>query len=319
MLHLGIDEAGYGPLLGPLVIAVSAWRVEGLRADDDPGAVLAARLEPFVVAVRGRRGADALPVPVDDSKRLHARDGVVGLARAVGAFCAALDHAPPVDLADLLERHGDAPAAAFRALPWFADLEGGRVPRYPWTGPLLGRFAAQGVRALDLRAWPVDVPAFNDAVEGVSKADVLARFGGCLLTRLLDRFPGEDAHVVFDRHGGRRDYRAWLSALFPFAPLEELERDARASRYRIELPDRRLWLAFRTRADGDDLAVAWASVMAKLVRELFMERFNAWFADACPGVRPTAGYVTDGRRFLKDVEHVVAQRGLPAHWLVRAR
>ena len=30
MLHIGVDEAGYGPLLGPLVIGVAAFRVEPL-------------------------------------------------------------------------------------------------------------------------------------------------------------------------------------------------------------------------------------------------------------------------------------------------
>ncbi len=319
MLVLGLDEAGYGPLLGPLVIAVSAWRVGGLGTSDDPGAALGERLRPFVVPARGRRSGGALPVPVDDSKRLYARDGLVGLARAVGAFAAASDQAPPADLGDLLARYGEGPPAAFGALPWHESLEGAAVPRYPWTGPLSERFASVGVEALDLRAWPIDVPAFNDATRRGSKANVLAVIGGCLLTRLLDRFPGEDAHVVFDRHGGRRDYRSWLASLFPFASLHEERRDALVSRYRLELPDRRLAIAFKVRADGEDLAVAWASVHAKLTRELFMERFNAWFADRCPGVRPTAGYVVDGRRFLEDVDAVLARSGVPRDWVVRAK
>jgi hypothetical protein len=319
VLHVGIDEAGYGPLLGPLVIGLSAWRVQGATQDEDPGGVLAQRLGALVVPARGRRPREALPVPVDDSKRLHGRDGVTGLARAVGAFAAALDQAPPADLEDLLRRYGEVPPSAFRALPWFATLADEAVPRYPWTGPLHEAFDACGVAALDLRAWAVDVPAFNDALADGSKADVLARFGGCLLTRFLDRFPGEDAHIVFDRHGSRRDYRAWLGALFPFAPLAEVVRAPHESRYRIDLPDRRLHLAFRTRADGNDLAVAWASVLAKLTRELFMGRLNAWFGERVPGLRPTAGYVTDGRRFLADVAPVLERERIPGDWLVRAR
>lgn len=319
VLHVGIDEAGYGPLLGPLVIGLSAWRLADVRADAEAGAVLGERLADLVVPVRGRRPREALPVPVDDSKRLHGRDGVTGLARAVGAFAAGLDQAPPADLEDLLTRYGEVPPSSFRALPWFGSLAEASVPRYPWTGPLGDAFEARGVTALDLRAWAVDAPAFNDALRDGSKADVLARFGGCLLTRFLDRFPGEDAHIVFDRHGSRRDYRAWLGALFPFAPLVEVVREAHESRYGIDLPDRQLHLVFRTRADGSDLAVAWASVLAKLTRELFMERLNAWFVSRAPGVRPTAGYVTDGRRFLAEVEHVLDAERIPREWLVRAK
>ena len=68
MLHVGVDEAGYGPLLGPLVVGVAAFR---LTDHPEPGgANLLKRLRGLVVR-RPRDakacGAKRLPVPVDDS------------------------------------------------------------------------------------------------------------------------------------------------------------------------------------------------------------------------------------------------------------
>ena len=45
MLHVGVDEAGYGPLLGPLVVAVSALRTP----DDTPPSRLRSHLKGVVV------------------------------------------------------------------------------------------------------------------------------------------------------------------------------------------------------------------------------------------------------------------------------
>ena len=46
---------------------------------------------------------------------------------------------------------------------------------------------------------------------------------------------------------------------------------------------------------------------AKYVRELFMQSLNEFFAARVEGLKPTAGYYTDGRRFVEDVGEVLDQ------------
>jgi len=65
------------------------------------------------------------------------------------------------------------------------------------------------------------------------------------------------------------------------------------------------------------MPVALASMVAKFTRELHMMRFNRYFASLVPDIKPTAGYVQDGRRFLKEIEPILAQNGLNRDVLVR--
>lgn len=325
VLHVGIDEAGYGPLLGPLCIGAAAFRVargtpwcevDRFRVD------LRRPLRGLIGPVpKGRtRGSRALPVPVDDSKRVLARFGVTGLARGVGAFASALDRPPPEDLADLLFRFSDRQAEEFASRPWFEDLYSAPVPRYPWTGPLDERFRRKGVEALDLRVLPVDAAELNEAFEVVgNKARVLGTLSATLLLSVLDRYPGEDALVVMDRQGGRKDYAGYLADIFPFARVDAVPAPKAQARYVVGLPDRKLRFVFATRGDETSLACGWASLIAKLTRELFMTRLNAWFGTRVDGLRPTAGYVQDGRRFLEDVGSVLEDEGLDLLHLVRTR
>jgi hypothetical protein len=318
VLHIGLDEAGYGPLLGPLVIGLTAFRVEERRR---PG-TLRGRLRGLVTRASGgrRRGPPALPVPVDDSKEVMRRHGLEGLARGVGLFASALDQAPPADLADLLRRHSDRTPDGYARAPWFRELGGPALPHYPWTGPLLDRFAARGVQALDLRVLPADAPELNEAFDALgNKARVLGLLCATLLVSVLDRHPGEDAQVVVDRHGGRKDYAPYLSQIFPFALVSRASAPAGEERYRVRLPNRLLDVRFVTQGDRRFLAVGWASMAAKLTRELFMQSLNGWFARHLPDVRPTAGYVQDGRRFLDDVGPVLAREAIDRRLLVRSR
>lgn len=340
MLHIGVDEVGYGPLLGPLVIGLAAFRVEdtalstagdSLTGDSLAGgsraggravgdARIRRRLKGYVCRVSRSARTPALPVPIDDSKRVLQRHGIDGLARGVGAFSAALDQAPPAHLEDLIDRYSDCRPEDFSRAPWFERLDTVAVPTYPWTGPLEDKWAARGVRALDLRVLPVDAPALNESFHALqNKANVLGLLSATLLLSVLDRYPGEDAHVVMDRHGGRLDYSAYLAQVFPFAQVARRPAPRGESAYRVDLPDRCLWIRFVTKGDQISLAVSWASMAAKLTRELFMRRFNAWFAERCPGVKPTAGYVTDGRRFLEDVQDFLCQEAIERHLLVRTR
>lgn len=322
-LFIGLDEAGYGPLLGPLCLGASVFRVE---AEQFPAAripripALREALRELICHAGRAATAEALPVPVDDSKLLHGRHGLRGLSRAFGCFTSAMAQPPPADLADLIQRFSDRVPEAYGAVPWFDGLGEVELPAYPWTGPLDARFDEAGVEALDLRVLPIDVAEYNRDVRRFdNKARALGFHLASLLVSVLEQTPGEDATVVIDRQGGRKAYDAWLRACFPFAEVLGAPSDETTFCYEVRLPDRRLEVAFLTGGDGRSLAIGWASVAAKLTRELFMEAFNDWFLRARPMLRPTAGYVTDGRRFLADVGDLIEARAIDRELLVRIR
>ena len=41
---------------------------------------------------------------------------------------------------------------------------------------------------------------------------------------------------------------------------------------------------------------------AKYLRELYMGGFNLYWQSLLPGIKPTAGYYNDGKRFLDDLK-----------------
>jgi hypothetical protein len=322
VLHIGVDEAGYGPLLGPLVIGCCAARIDPAQAPDDPWhEALRPRLRGIVTTARARRNEDRpLPVPVDDSKRIRQRYGLTGLARGMGAFAAAMDQAPPADLRDLLTRYSDRHPESYADAPWFEHLDGAEVPRYPWTGPLADRLARRGLHALDIRVLPADACELNASFDRMrNKANVLGVLSATLLVSVLDRYPAEDALVVMDRQGGRTEYGSYLARIFPFSRVMSGPHVRGESRYRVELPGRTLYVRFVTRGDRVSLAVGWASMAAKLTRDLFMRRLNAWFGSRRPELRPTAGYYADGRRFLDDVDTLLEDERIDRALLVRSR
>jgi len=260
-------------------------------------------------------------VVVDDSKVLHARFGREGLARAVLAFEAAQDRPAPAHLGAWLDASSDTPPSTLRRLPWYADLDGAPFPNAPFLPPLARRFEGRGVQATALRVRPVDAARLNELFERVgNKARVLGTAAGeTLLAYLASQPDAAEVSVTFDRQGGRLDYAGYLADLFPFARITPLAAPEGHAHYDVRLPGRHLDVRFVTRGDQADLAVAWASAAAKLTRELLLDCLNAWFLERAPGVKPTAGYVQDGRRFLADVQQVFEREQIPRAHVVRSR
>ncbi|HVG94367.1 MAG TPA: hypothetical protein VND21_07960 [Planctomycetota bacterium] len=314
MIRIGIDEAGYGPLLGPLVVAGAVFRV----ADD--GTDLRERLRGVVCRARGKRPTEALPVAIDDSKEVHGRYGVEGLARGVAAMVVGSGRASPTDLVDWLERFGDRPPAAFAADPWFHEPARERVAAWDAPPGFCERLKLRGVEPRGITVSPATAAELNEAFEATgNKARVLFLATAALLVRLLAEHPGEDVTAVLDREGGRLDYGPLLAGVFPFQGLEEERAPPGEAWYRLREGGRTVRLRFVTKGDRVDLATGLASMAAKLTRELFMGRLNAWFADRRPGLRPTAGYVDDGRRFLADVADVLEKERVDHRRFVRQR
>jgi hypothetical protein len=341
LVYGGIDEAGYGPLLGPLCIGATVFVLEG----DDPAAGapnLWRRLESCVC----RAGSDKKRrIAVEDSKKLKGANDAKAhplrhLERGVLAFALASGQAsvPGATLA-ADGPSGDGPSPSFdderllRALGVQLPTSAA-APWYAGATPLpLAHEAAQvgiaaatlrrgleraGVRCARLACTCVDVGDFNTRLARAgSKATVNFDAIVQLLDSIWRAWPEAHPRIVVDRQGGRMLYREPLSLCFPDASIAVLGETERVSRYRLERDGSLLTVSFEAESEGEHLPTALASMIAKYSRELLMRRLNAWFGQHAGAVRPTAGYVQDGRRWLAEMESVIERLGLDREALVR--
>ncbi len=294
----GIDEAGYGPRLGPLVSSATAFRLPGDRCG--PGDLWETLSECVARPGRAARGRLA----VGDSKALYAGGDISRLERSLLAFLAAagLTAGGAEELcAGLLS---DNCRDSLAAHPWYAD----RGERLPLAAPeddktaarLRGCCAESGVEVLGVRSRLLAEGEFNRRVERLgNKASVLLELVAELLAEARTAAGGEELAIYVDRLGGRTDYRPLLAAAFPAAFIWEVERGAERQAYRLDGLAGPTRVQFRVKADGDCFPVALASMTSKYLREVFMRRFNAYWREIDPQVPATSGYWADAGRFLE--------------------
>ncbi len=316
----GIDEAGYGPVVGPLVTAATAFEVDDGRVDANLWRVLSPTVTRRPTASGSRR------VAVDDSKKLYAGGrGLDRLETGVLTFLAACGHRPS-DTAGLVAMTAPDAVARMTALPWYADLDS-PLPVATAADVLetcatavAGRLSRADVRPVAVAVEPLLAPELNRLIDdGLTKAGAAMTRVASLVARLRDAAAGRPMVVHLDRQGGRTRYLEPLRRMFDDAWIWILEETPQRSAYRID--DARGTLEIRVSVGGDrhQLPVALASMTAKLVRELLMGHLNRYWCARVPGLEPTAGYPGDGRRFVEAVAPVLAADGLDADLLVRRR
>ena len=314
---VGIDEAGYGPLLGPLVVGATVWQVSPTTPDD-----YWQRLDEAVCRKPVRHDSR---LPVDDSKKVYSRSkgistlerSVLAFASAAGQDCATLDGF--FDALGITLAGGPLP-------PWYLDLTEA-LPVDPVRAAFAGAadrlsrsMASAGVRCRGLLAELVTESAFNERVTQTrNKAAVLLEQVLRLVHRTAAGQREQDVHVHVDRLGGRQDYRTLLQTAFPQRHLHVVQVSEERSCYRLAAQGNDWTIDFSVDADQHFLPVALASMLAKYVRELIMLRLNAFWRGLLPELRPTAGYYSDARRFLTDIKPVVARAGLRRERYVRER
>ena len=296
-LVVGTDEAGYGPNLGPLVVAATAW-----EAATDADGVEAA----FAAAMSGIDGLWG------DSKRIFRGDGgFAALERGALAGVAAPGGGVPGGWAGLL-----AAVAASGGEPaeWAAAAERLRLPREishddaaAVAEKASATLATSGLRLVAVCCRLVQPREFNALLDtGLNKSDILSRVTLDLAAPFVNAAAGESV-VWCDRHGGRRRYAPLVSRAFAAPLVQVIAETPEWSAYRLSEAACRI--EFSVRGESR-LPVALASMTAKYVRELSMAAFNEWWGDRCPGLEPTAGYPVDAVRWRRDAEAAVRAAGL---------
>ncbi len=293
----GIDEAGYGPRLGPLVVAAVAFEVP----DDAVDECLWERLRHVV----GRSPRDAHRVAVNDSKKLFSQAvGPRHLERAALAFAIAAGQRPSTfrELLDGLAALGEG----LDGYPWYDGLDF-PIPvaaEREQIAAAAGRLAAaDGARFLGVRCLPVLVGEYNRLCErhGTKSATLFLKTSR-LLRGLWGKWGETGLTVRVDKHGGRDRYGLLLYETFFGARVRTLREGRDASVYEVSDGGRRMTIGFYKSGDALHLPIALASMYCKYLRELFLRGFNAYWRQHVPGVRPTAGYAADAGRFLAETE-----------------
>jgi hypothetical protein len=324
----GIDEAGYGPHLGPLVVAAAALR---LPASPTPDPNLWGALRGHV---RKRPRGTSSRVVVCDSKDAYTACGPAPLERATLGFLAACKSSP-TNLSALLDAtrppSPDGDATGGTTCPWdhpaALDLPLHQPGEAVATAAdhLCRGFARLGGACE--RLWINVAPAerFNRLVRTTgNKAAALFALTADLLAAVRRRWPDETVHVTMDRHGGRRYYAGLLAQAFPMDAVTTVDESQGVSVYRIcetggGPAPAEMQVTVMDRCEASSLPTGLASMAAKYVRELYMHQLNAYFRAKVPGLRPTAGYGRDAWRFLAEVDGARRADGVPDDVILRCR
>lgn len=317
----GIDEAGLGPVLGPLIVSATAFEVPDELAAESMWRLLAGAVTKRPAR---RRGA----IAIADSKKLYQRSRPRGLEHLERGVLAALagEGQNVTTLGQLLSVVAPEVKGLLARYPWY---EGGDLPLprcISATDVLLAAntlstgMKRAGVRPLGVASQPLLAEQYNTNVAATNnKSATLFDLTCRLLANLWRDMPPGRMRVFVDRHGGRRRYVEGLLRVFRSCRIKVLDESETLSAYRLDGGGREVELHFVVGGEEAQLPVALASMVSKYIRELFMEMFNSFWTERVNGLAPTAGYYVDGRRFYRQIAPAAAELGVDEQLVYRSR
>ncbi|MHC4433629.1 MAG: hypothetical protein ACYTBS_17450 [Planctomycetota bacterium] len=315
---VGIDEAGFGPILGPLVVSSSALSLPRDLLKSDLWQVLRRSLS-------NRRKRLAGRLLVADSKKAYSKSaGIKHLERTVLAALKCLGQ-EPATLIELAERICPRCIGRLSAYPWYQDAASHRLSSDGAdtaiaSAVLTDDLTSNDMELLSLESFCLDVAYYNRMVAAVkNKANVLFTATCRLIQTAYDNFGGDDLHIMIDRQGGRVHYRRHLQRMFGRMELTILRESPAISSYELKARGKGMRLHFVVGADERFLPVSLASMTSKYLRELLIGSINRYFNGFDADLKPTAGYWQDGLRFIEDIRTNLPNVRFDKEQLIRSR
>ncbi len=315
----GIDEAGYGPLLGPLLVAGAVFETpDDCGEDVDLWKALAD-------CVSSRVLKDKSKIVVTDSKKVYsAAKGLGRLEETALSFMFCKNEVK--GFKELLAGFAGGENGVLDVYPWYCGqdielpvaAEVGDIIRH--SENLTNSLKNSGINLLNISAVPVATKEFNDEAAKTGNKSVLL-FNKCagLLVDIWNRHGTASPKVYIDKHGARNRYMHLLAPVFKDGFIRIHEEGDLESVYEIIGDDRSMFVSFIQGSETKHLPIALASICCKYIRELFMRLFNQYWLGQMPDLKPTAGYYTDAMRFLNDIEEKRASLGIEKGLMVRAK
>jgi len=275
----GVDEAGLGPILGPLaVVRVSV-------ATDNPDGIN----DLFKNSNSG----------IGDSKNVHTNWDLAPIESiALGGLAWVTGGKVPSNANELFSLLGEKPED--RNLPWMAGAEDLKLPI---TTTSVAKWNVPGVEPVGFDGVIVHPSTLNTLRRnGVNKANLEVQYIGKILQSLPEVY--KEHYIDIDRLGGRVYYGDVLQQFWNNATVEVVEEVRNRSAYTAHSADTGMkrFVQFLVAGEDQSALIALSSCMAKYIREVHMLLFNTYWQNKFPGLlKSTTGYFTDATIWIRRV------------------
>ena len=314
----GIDEAGYGPLFGPLVITSTVFDIPSCKEND--------LWDLLKDTVAKEKAGNRDKIIVTDSKKLYsAATGLHRLEESVLTFLHCINENVK-SFKDLLDYFTDIKHSSLDIYPWYCKKDI-TIPVSPRTNPtdkfanqLKEAFSSSSSSLLNISILPVPVHDFNVEIKKIgNKASLLFNKCGDLLIEIWEKFGEEEPKVYIDKLGGRNHYLPLLNQVFGNHSIKVNKEHHTESVYEIRGCSKRMHVSFVMGSETKYFPSALASMCSKYTREVFIKLFNLFWLEKYPDIKPTAGYYLDAKRFLGQIKNIKKELKIRDELMIRVK